>query len=201
MIEVENMNATGHHVVVAVKTDLFSMQMDDPERDKLYAKVNGAFYFAEILSVGARATEPNWCPELTDTSKYVMISDVAGVTPPTGDTYTKVVLANNIVALTAKYKDMTIEDMKATGERVLVELIKEETEVNGIVVSDAKDPRDGSVQAGIIRDISQGAKVFAPELEVGMTVHFEPEYGNLLIQSDDIQIKTLNVNDIKYHVQ
>jgi len=196
----EQIIAAGHHVAIGVELDRFNSPENSLEREELYMCLNGSFHIGEILNFGEKATDENWCPELKDPeNKYAIIGDFDGYTPPTQDKYLKVVPAHSIIAITTKYKDMTIEDIKPTSSRILVKILEEDSIVNGFQITDNEDPRNAQVQSGIILKIADSAQIQNSNLKVGMMVSFDPYVGNLIVHTSENKIKTLNINDVLYY--
>lgn len=194
-------HAANYNVVLDILLDRMTTPEFDPVRENLYMNLNGSFHVGEIMNYGTKATDKDWCPELKNAEcKYAIVGDFDGFNPPTEDKYTKVVSSHSIVALIKKYKDMEIEDIIPTNTRVVVELINEKDAVNGFSIAEKTDPREGQVQTGKILKIAEGAAEVDSSLKVGMTVAFDPYCGNLLINTIENKIKTIQATDILYYI-
>lgn len=148
------------------------------------------FYIAKILKYGTLAADKDQCPEIDD-SKYALFTEWAGKVIATEDGYTKVIPGYNIVAL-SKSLEMKKEDLEATCDRILVELVQEEKEKDGIFIDVKDDPREGVTQKGRVLSCAKGADQY----EVGTIVLFDPAAGNLIVNRPGEQLKTLNSRSI-----
>lgn len=148
------------------------------------------YYFCKIISFGELAKNKDQCPEIK-VGNFAFISQFAGQVVPTVESYTKVVSGYNIVAITED-KDMKIENIKPTNDRVLVELIKNSDLDEEIFSSQKSDPMDGDTQSGIILEVGSNVE----DYKKGDIVYFEPFCGSLIMKN----IKTINHLDILFTV-
>jgi co-chaperonin GroES (HSP10) len=191
----------GKNVALDIQLDSYTTPEQDPERKKLYMQLNGMFQIGKIVNYGSSASDDNWCPELHDKElKYGIIGDFDGFRPPTQDMYMKVVSSHAILAMTKKYKDMTVDDIAPTGQRVLIKLIEKDTKINGFEVEESDNPREATTQMAEILKISKIAGELDPGATVGSIVVIDESVGNLLISTKDTKIKTVNVNDILIYI-
>lgn len=152
------------------------------------------YYRGTAIELGPRATDKDQCPELKE-GDFVIFSDLAGYPVATDESYCKVIRGHDIVALTSDIENMNTETLKPTGERVLVEVLKEDLMKDGVYDATKGDPRAKATQLGKILKCADGAQQF-PE---GTIVAFEPYVGNP-IHVGDTFYKTINSLDIEFIV-
>jgi co-chaperonin GroES (HSP10) len=174
------------------------------ENDGVYigpAAVSGQieqhYYRGIALKLGpdADSAEKEQCPGL-EVGDKVIFSDLAGYPVATEDKYCKVITGHSIVAKTTDFDNMNAETLKATGKRVLVEVLKEDLVVDGIYNSSASDPRKKATQLGKILHCAE----LADQYPIGTVIAFEPYVGNPL-QVGDTFYKTINSTDIEFTIE
>jgi co-chaperonin GroES (HSP10) len=159
---------------------------------KLAGKTNTEYYHGEVISLGEKALEKDQCPGL-EVGDQVIFNQFSGATLPTSDKYCKIILGYDIVAY-SKQKDMNVDSLMPSADRILVEIIGEgASEENGIVVEETPDKRENQTQQGRIIRIGTECET---KLPVGSIVFFDPYCGNLIVNEPDLKLKTINYRDI-----
>ncbi len=151
------------------------------------------FYIANVESIGPNACDEDQCPELEE-GETIWFSHFAGVHVPTEEGFTKVIRGHDIVAKTND-TDMKTENIKATENRILVELIAE-SEINedGIATQLTQDPRQADTAKGSVLHCGPNADKY----EAGTIVHFDPYCGSLIIREPNRNLKAVNSFDILF---
>lgn len=152
------------------------------------------FYVGEIHSLGKTAASKLQCPE-AKVGGLAIFSQWAGQVIPTEDVYAKVITGHNIVATTKNLK-METKDINPTGDRILVEIITEDKEKDGIYMDVQDDPRNSVTQKGKVIKCAQNADHY----KVGTFVYFEPFDGSLIVNKPGLQLKTLNSRSILFAI-
>ena len=158
-------------------------------------KTEQAYYIGKADKIGPRAKEKDQCPELEE-GDYIVFSDLAGMHVPTEDNFCKVIRGHDIVAITTDIKNMNASTVKPTGQRILVEVIKEGDVIEGVFNNSAGDPRSKDTQLGRVVSCAENADQY-PE---GTIVAFDPWCGNPVVNNDKIFLKTLNSFDIEFTI-
>jgi len=158
------------------------------------SQLEQTYYRGTALELGPRSTDKDQCPEL-EKGDFVIFSDLAGYPVATDESYCKVIRGHDIVALTSDIENMNAETLKPTGERILVEVLKENLMKDGVYDASKGDPRAKATQLGKVLKCAENAQQF-PE---GTIVAFEPYSGNP-IHVGDTFYKTINSFDIEFIV-
>jgi co-chaperonin GroES (HSP10) len=159
------------------------------------SKFNIEFYTGEVLTMGKEANNKSQCPGLEIGDKIVF-SQFAGYTPPTKDAYTKLINGHDIVAIIKDY-NMKKENVKPTLNRILVELISEEKYTkDGLLIASENDPREKVVQKGKILKLGPNAK----GVKKGDIAYFDPYVGNMIVNKNDMQLKTIHDHDLLFTI-
>lgn len=163
------------------------------ETDKKLASKNQVeFYIGKVLSKGNTADSNEQCPGLKVGDK-VTFNQFAGSACPTGDVYTKIVRGDDIVAIFDNDKIIP------TNDRILVQILDEGVKnQNGLDYIEESDPREKQTQRGKI--IGKGKNAIS-ELEVGSIVHFDPYCGNLIVNDNELKLKTIRSFDILFSIK
>jgi len=159
-------------------------------------KTDTEFYFGTALKTGDRSIEADQCPEVKE-GDNIIFNQFAGYGIPTTDGYCKVIRGHDIVAIVnGNFEDMSVNNVKPTGDRVLVEILNEKLVQDGIYDDSKSDPREALTQIGIVISCAAGATQY----EKGTRVAFDPYCGNLILNENDCKLKTINSLDILYTV-
>jgi co-chaperonin GroES (HSP10) len=158
------------------------------------SQLEQTYYRGTALELGPRSTDKDQCPEL-EKGDFVIFSDLAGYPVATDESYCKVIRGHDIVALTSDIENMNAETLKPTGERILVEVLKEDLMKDGVYDASKGDPRAKATQLGKVLKCAENTQQF-PE---GTIVAFEPYAGNP-IHVGDTFYKTINSFDIEFIV-
>jgi len=188
----EKMNFTPHNRNVLVEVTELPTTVDGVYigEQALASKTNIEFYYGQALKLGESAHEE--CPGLKE-GDLVIFSQFGGHHLKTDDGFCKVVRAGNIVATAKDFKDMRSDNVYPTWDRILVEIIGEKLiDEDGIYNEDLEDPREAVTQKGKV--ISCGAN--ALQFEPGTIVLFDPYCGNLIVNENDLKLKTINSFDV-----
>jgi len=159
------------------------------------SKIEQHYYKGKVLKVGSKAKDEEQCPEVEE-GMYAVFSDLAGYPVPTEDGFCKVVRGHDIIALISEIDNMNAETIIPTGQRILVEVIKEGVVKDGVYDADANDAREKATQKGVVISCAKGAEQFEP----GTIVAFEPYTGNP-IHVGDTFYKTINSFDIEFIIK
>lgn len=164
---------------------------------QLSTKTNVAFYTGKVLKLGELATSKDieQCPGLEE-GDYIFFSQFAGATPATKDKYTKVITGHDVVAL-SKNEDMNIDNIVPTNDRILVKILEEDYDTNGLHIEVNKDPRELQTQKCEVIRLGQYAE---GGIKVGEIVFIEPDAGNLIINDPKMKLKTVNYRDILFSI-
>lgn len=175
------------NAVLATNDQVFLEVLQEEEKveglnlgKNLATKLDPEFYRAKILSVGPLV------PELYTVNSICLFNTFAGKTPPTKDSYTKIVPYNNLVAF-LKEDEMKVENVIPTQDRVTILLDRSnEYDENGIHLA-GSDPREGEVLAGTIVHYGPDVnKDLIAKVPVGTKVFFDPYVGNPI--NDEIRV-------------
>jgi len=162
---------------------------------KLAGKTNVEFYMGKVLKLGENATDIDQCPGLVE-GDYIMFSQFGGVVAPSKDEYVKVIPGHDVVTI-SKQEDMNINTIIPTNDRILVEILDENTEVNGVKIEESLDPRDKQTQK--CRIVRLGSQVKG-DYKVGDLVFIDPYDGNLIINEPSLKLKTVIYNLILFKI-
>ena len=162
------------------------------EADQM-TKTRVEYYYGKALKVGPTANIKEQCPEVKE-GDGIIFSQIAGSQIATDDIYCKIVRGHAIVALYTDLENMNKETVKPTGDRILVEIIGEKLINEGIYDSSGDDPRESATQKGVVISCGESAEQIAP----GTIVAFDPYCGNLIVNEDDMKLKTVNSFDILF---
>jgi len=181
--------------IIAEVTELPSMKDDIfVGSAPVASKTNIEYYYGKVLSLGDRATETEQCPGLKE-GENIVFSQFAGYGIPTKDGYCKVIRGHDVVAVVkGNFEDMSEKNVKPTGDRVLVKIIGESLVQDGIYDDSKEDPRSALTQRGEVIACGPDAKKY----KKGTIVAFDPYCGNLIVNENDIKLKTVNQFDILY---
>ena len=183
-------------VNIAVEIKIKEKEINGVSLGKSLAnKSNIEFYSGKVLKLGESSTDGKLgqCPNLEE-GDFVIFSQFAGVVPPTEDIYMKVVTGHDIVAY-SKNEDMNIEDIMPANERILVKILEEDIEINGVKIKGGQDPRELQVQKCEI--IRLGLNSPFKENDI---VFIEPDCGNLIVNDPDLKLKTVEYRDILFKI-
>ena len=158
-------------------------------------KTRVEYYYGRALKIGSKATDKDQCPELKE-GDGIIFSQIAGAQVATDEIYCKIVRGHAIVALYTDLENMNKETVKPTGDRILVEIIGEKLINEGIYDSSKEDSRDMATQKGVVISCGEGAEQIKP----GTIVAFDPYCGNLIVNEDDMKLKTVNSFDILFSI-
>jgi co-chaperonin GroES (HSP10) len=164
---------------------------------QLATKTNIEYYYGKALTFGPRAKDPDQCAEVEE-NKNIIFSQFAGFVTETKDSYSKVIRGSDIVAIVnSNFEDMTEQTIDPTGERILVKIIGENLVNDGIYDDTKEDPRDAITQKGVVIKCAKNAQQFKP----GTIVAFEPYCGNLIVNENNLKLKTVHSLDILYSIK
>jgi co-chaperonin GroES (HSP10) len=191
----ENVNPQGVNVLVEVK------KFDTVDSNNIYrgenaklTKTKAEFYFGTAVKMGESANSKEQCPGLKE-GTGVVISQIAGYTIPTKEEYCKIVRGYDIVAIVEDLNDINMNNIKPTGDRILVQIIEENSFTgDGVFVGSKEDPREALIQRGRVISCAQEAKQY----KEGSIVAFDPYCGNLIFNEGDVLLKTVNGFDILF---
>lgn len=193
-MEIKDVKPQTNNLVVEVK------KLDDVV-DSIYVGNSNAleedampteFYVGEVKSLGKEVNGELQCPEVVK-GDLAIFSQWAGQVIPTEDGYAKVITGYDIVAITKDIK-MTKDTIKPTGDRILVELVEDSKVKDGIYMDETDDPRNSVTQKGKVISCAKGADKY----KAGTMVFFNPYDGNLILNQDGVQIKTVNSRSILF---
>jgi len=159
------------------------------------SKTNVEFYMGQVLKLGKDATNKEQCPGLQE-GDFVMFNQFSGAVAATSDNYTKVILGYDVVAI-SKEEDMNKETIIPANDRILIEVLNENLEINGVKVEDTLDPRDKQTQRGVVLKLGSNAD---SDVKVGDVVFIDPYTGNLIVNDSDLKLKVVNYRDILYKI-
>ncbi len=175
------------------------------EKDGIYLGHNEskpqdiAMYFGSVEKLGPSATDDLNCPGLRigDTA---MFSQFAGHHISTReDKSYKVIPGYDIVAVVADPKDITVNTLAPTADRILVSVQFVDGSEDGLILSDSevKDPRLTDLDYGIIEKVGPTSTRFV----VGQLVAYEPYCGVIAKHKrtlDDKELKLIREDDILF---
>ena len=95
------------------------------------------------------------------------------------------------------FEDMNINTIIPANDRVLIEILDENTEVNGVKIEESLDPRDKQTQKGKV--IRLGIKAEG-DIKEGDIVFIDPYDGNLIINDPDLKLKTIIYSEILFKI-
>lgn len=160
----------------------------------LMTKTRTEFYYGEALDLGVDADKNDQCPGLKKGDK-VIFQQLGGFMVPTKDGYCKIMDGYNIVAKMTDMENINADTVIPTGDRILVEILGEKLVSEEDIYDDSKsDPREQDTQKGLV--ISCGP--MADQLPKGTIVYFDPYCGNLIVNEEDLMLKTVNSFDILF---
>jgi co-chaperonin GroES (HSP10) len=191
----ENVNPQGVNALVEVK------RFDTLDSNKIYkgenaqmTKTKAEFYFGTVIKLGKDAASKEQCSELKE-GIGVVISQMAGYTIPTKKSYCKVVRGYDVVAIVEDLDNINMNNIKPTGDRVLVQIIEESSITSdGVYVGSKEDPREALIQRGRVISCAENAIQY----KEGSIVAFDPYCGNLIYNEGDVLLKTVNGFDILF---
>ena len=124
-MEKENIKPYGVNVLVKIS-------LLEEEKDGIYkgkqrksTKTDIEYYYGEVETLGENATEKEQCPELKVGDK-ICFSQFAGYHVETKEDFCKVIRGHDIVAIFEDMNNITEDNVKPTGERILVKIINED---------------------------------------------------------------------------
>ena len=158
-------------------------------------KTRVEYYYGKAVKLGIKATDKDQCPELKE-GDGIIFSQIAGAQVATDKVYCKIVRGHAIVALYTDLENMNKETVRPTGDRILVEIIGEKLINDGIYDGSKDNPRESSTQKGVVISCGESAEQIAP----GTIVAFDPYCGNLIVNEDDMKLKTVNSFDILFSI-
>lgn len=161
----------------------------------LASKSNVEFYMGEVLALGKNVSNQEQCPEL-EVGDFVMFNQFSGAVVASKDDYLKVITGYDVVAI-SKTEDMNIDTIIPANDRILIKILNESSEVNGVAIEEVLDARDKQTQMGIVLKMGKNAE---SDVKVGDTIFIDPYCGNLIINDPDLKLKTLNYRDILYSI-
>jgi co-chaperonin GroES (HSP10) len=162
---------------------------------QLASKSNVEFYMGEVLALGKNVSNQEQCPEL-EVGDFVMFNQFSGAVVASKDDYLKVITGYDVVAI-SKTEDMNIDTINPANDRILIKILNESSEVNGVEVEEVLDARDKQTQMGVVLKLGKNTE---SDIAVGDTVFIDPFCGNLIINDSDLKLKTLNYRDILYKI-
>jgi co-chaperonin GroES (HSP10) len=163
---------------------------------QLATKTNIEYYYGKALKLGPAAKDKEQCPEVKPNTN-IIFSQFAGFATATNDGYCKVVRGSDIVAIvTSNFDDMTEKTIQPTGARILVKIIGENLIENGIYDDTANDAREAVTQKGEVISCAKNADQYP----AGTIVAFEPYCGNLIVNENNLKLKTLQSFDVLYTI-
>jgi len=188
-----------HNNLVLAKVELLPRINEDGiyfGEQKLATKLNTEFYYGKALKVAEGAKDDNNCPGLKD-GDYIVFNQFSGSALPTEE-YCKAIYGHDVVAILEDLLDMRPETIKPTNDRILVELVLEKAvNEDGVYLGVQEDPREKQTQAAKV--VSLGPNVTL-DVKEGDIVYFDPYCGNLILNEDELKLKTVNQFDILFSI-
>jgi len=188
-IKLEEVVPQNDNVLVTVNSlekHMNGVVMDD--KPDQYTK---SFYETTVIAIGPEGlSKESGCPELEVGDKAI-IDKFDGVNLPVKEHYTKLVRGYAIVAVSKKDGIML-----ATNDRILVEIVEEEFDQDGVKFDKSFDPRERETQKGKVINCGPNAVQY-PE---GTIVFFDPFVGNLIVNEPTKKIKTINSFDVLFKI-
>jgi len=175
------------------------------EKDGIYLGQNEskpqdiAMYFGSVEKLGPSATDDLNCPGLRE-GDTAMFSQFAGHHISTrGDKSYKVIPGYDIVAIVADPKNITVNTVDPTADRILVSVQFVDATEDGLILSDdeVKDPRLTDLDYAIIQRVGPTCTKFV----VGQLVAYEPYCGVIAKHKrslDDEELKLIREDDILF---
>jgi co-chaperonin GroES (HSP10) len=187
-----------NYYVLAEVTELETLKNNIYQgNQQLATKTNIEYYYGKALKLGPTALDKEQCPELKENDN-IIFSQFAGFAAATEDSFCKAIRGSDIVAIvTSNFDDMTEKTIKPTGERILVKIIGENLIQGGIYDDTANDPREAVTQKGEVISCAKNADKYPK----GTIVAFEPYCGNLIVNENNLKLKTVHSFDILYTIE